>query len=149
MPSITIEPRVGGGPVVQLKPCEGTTITMTMPEGTRIFEDGGASGLAGDDASLTIHPDGTLEYDSPTTEYSMTLPAGLRVSLVQAFAGRNGQDLEDEIELPEEGAPAPEEEEENPQVNPNPEGGRKRRSRVKKQTRRAQRKRRNTVRKEF
>lgn len=146
MQSITIEPRVGGGPVVQLKPCAGMTITMTMPAGTRIFEDEGASGLAGDDASLTIHPDGTLEYDSPTAEYSLMLPAGLRTPLVQAFAGRNGQDLEDDILLPEEGAPVPEEEEENPRVNPNPEGGRKRRSRVKKQTRRSQRKRRNTVR---
>jgi hypothetical protein len=141
MPSIAIDPRVGGGPVVELKPCAGTTVVMTMPAGTRIFEDGATRGLAGGDASLTIHRDGTLEYDSPTAEYSLTLPAGLGADLFAAFAGRNGQELEDEIELDDADAENPQQDEENPQ-----NAGRKRRSGVKKQTRRSQRKRRNTVR---
>jgi hypothetical protein len=149
-PSITIEPRVGGGPVVQLIPCAGVTVTMTMPGPTRIFEGQGIRGLnvpwAENGLALVIHEDGTLEYNSPWAEYSLVLPRGLADELYAAFAGRNGQALENVIELPGENAPAPEEEEENPQVNPNPEGGRKRRSRVKKQTRRTQRKRRNTVR---
>lgn len=151
-PSVIIEPRVGGGPIVQLTPCAGVTFTVTMPNATRVFEEEGVRGLevpgAANGGSLSLHNDGTLEYNSPTAEYSLVLPRGLADELSVVFQGRNGQALEDEIDL--EAA-----EEENPaQPNAgeeeNPQGGRKRRSRgsrVKKQTRRAKGKRRNTVRK--
>lgn len=134
-PSISIGPRIGGGPVVQLIPCPGVTISMTMPAGTRIFDEGGTRGLeAPDRAALSIHQDGTLEYDSASAEYSLRLPAGLAEELFAAFQGKGGQALDDEIELEAEG-------EENPGAV---EGGR--RSRLKKQTRRTKGKRRNTVR---
>ncbi len=125
-PSITIEPREGGGPIVQLIPCEGVTVTMTMPAATRVFEERGIRGLIvpGDANrhSLSIHEDGTLEYDSPTAEYSLVLPRGLADELYAAFQGQKGKALEDDIDL--EAAV-----EENPGAV---EGGRKHRS--KKQT---------------
>jgi hypothetical protein len=150
MASIALEPRMGGGGLmVALEPCAGAVFVMTMPEGTRIFEDEDIRGVQGPEGepSLTIHRDGTLEYDSPDAEYSLTLPPALAGPFFAAFEGRNGQALEEAIVLPDENAPAvAEDEEENPRVEENPQGGRKRRSRVKKQTRRTQRKRRNTVR---
>jgi hypothetical protein len=122
---------------------------MTMPNATRVFEEAGIRGLdvpgAANGASLAIHQDGTLEYNSPTAEYSLVLPRGIADELYAAFQGRNGQALEDDIDLEaavEENPAGP-----NAGEEENPQGGRKRRSRVKKQTRRAKGKRRNTVRK--
>lgn len=139
-PSITIEPRDIGGPVVQLIPCAGVTVTMTMPGPTRIFEGQGIRGLnvpwAENGLALVIHEDGTLEYNSPWAEYSLVLPRGLADELYAAFQGRNGQALVDNIDLEaggEDNPAGPNEEEENPQ------GGRKR---GKKQTRRARKPRR-------
>lgn len=148
-PSITIDPQVGGGPIVQLIPCEGVTITMTMSAGVRVYEEAGRRGLhvpgTANGTALSIHENGTLEYDSPVAEYSLRLPRGLADDLFAAFQGKNGQVLEDEIDLETEEGENPA----GPNVGEeeNPYGGRKLRSRVKKQARRTQRKRRNTVRK--
>lgn len=115
------------------------SLTVTMPNGARIFEDGGIRGIdsGGGRGRLKIHRDGTLEYDSPTAEYSLVVSQRLTDQLFAAFEGRNGRPLEDAIELPEGPAPAAaEEDEENPRVEQNPQGGRKRRTRRARKTRR-------------
>ena len=134
MPSIAIERRQGSGPIVTLVPCEGTEVVLTMPEGVYVFEEDASRGLEGNGHSLTIHQDGTLEYDSQTAEYHLQLPRAMADELYAAFEGRAGQGLDAAIEVEGE-------------EDPTNVGGRKRRSRVKKQTRRTKGRRRNTVRK--
>lgn len=152
MPAIHIEPRVGGGPTVTIEPCDGVTITMTMPNGVRVFHGNDIRGLEGGGHSLTIHDEeGLVEYMSPDAEYSINLPVELADHVYAALANVAGQPLEDEIHAPED------EEEEAAEDNPaveaaadgDPQGGRKRRSRLKKQTRRTKRKSRKTIRKKL
>ena len=110
-----------------------------MPEGVYVFEEGGRRGLEGAGHSLTIHQDGTLEYDSQTAEYNIHLPPAIADPLYAAFEGRAGQPLQEAIEVDGDA-----------EEDPANVGGRKRRargSRVKKQTRRTKGRRRNTVRK--
>lgn len=152
MPEIDIEPRVGGGPIVTIEPCDGVTITMTMPNGVRVFHGNDIRGLEGGGHSLTIHDEeGLVEYMSPDAEYSINLPVELADHVYAALANLNGQPLEDVIHAPEA-----EDEEAPPEGNPaveaadeDPRGGRKRRSRLKKQTRRTKRKSRKTIRKKL
>ena len=148
MPTIDIEPRIGGGPIVTIEPCDGVSIVMTMPNGVRVFHGNDIRGLQGGGHSLTVHDEeGLVEYMSPDAEYSIHLPVELADQVYAALADLNGQPLDDEIHAPEdEGEDAAEE-------NPgDPQGGRKRRLRglrVKKQTRRTKGKRRNTIRKKL
>jgi hypothetical protein len=141
---IAVEPQAGGGVRVTLVNCGFRNITTVLPPGDRVFRDENSRGLdAGPQGYLTVFRDGVLECKSKDTEFDTKLPAAVARDLFDAFANLPvGQPLEDAIEVGGE----MDEEEENPAVNPNPEGGR-RRSRVKKQTRRTQRKRRNTIRK--
>ena len=152
MPTIDIEPRVGGGPVVTIEPCDGVSIVMTMPNGVRVFHGNDVRGLEGGGHSLTIHDEeGLVEYMSPDAEYNINLPVEVADAVYAALANLEGQPLEDEIHAPED-----EEEDAPPEPNPaveavdeDPRGGRKRRSRVKKQTRRTKGKGRKTIRKKL
>jgi hypothetical protein len=140
---ISIVPQEEGGPRVTLTNCGIRSITTVLPADSLVFDGGNTRGLEGGDGHLTIWQDGTLECRSGETEFDTKLPAAIAQDLFAAFKDLAGNALENPIEVGKE----MEEEEENPAVNPNPEGGKKRRSRVKKQTRRSQRKRRNTIRK--
>ena len=130
----------GEGPRITLTGCNGgRSFTSRLPNNAVVFNDPETSrGLeAGHDWSFSVHLDGTVEFNSPAVEYSTTVSEPLARRFYTALEGRAGNVLGDDIVVDDTATEA---------EDPSNVGGRKRRSRVKKQTRRAQRKRRNTKR---
>jgi hypothetical protein len=138
MPSIEIDRAPeGGGPTVVFKPCDGVEIVVSMPYTTVVWEDAraGMRGLhqgAADGPSFIVMRDGTFEFDdTKAVEINTIIPQQMARDLYDALGplvgGRVTRDIAANAAA---GA-----EEEDPQA-----AGR--RSRVKKQTRRARKTRR-------
>jgi hypothetical protein len=137
MPSIEIDRApAGGGPTVVFKPCDGVEIVVSMPATTGVFEADGLRGLhqgAARGPTILVDPrDGTFEFDdTKAVEINTIIPQQMARDLYDALGplvgGRVTRDIAANAAA---GA-----EEEDPQA-----AGR--RSRVKKQTRRARKTRR-------
>lgn len=143
MPSIEIDRAPeGGGPTVVFRPCDGVEIVVSMPYTTVVWEDARA-GMRGlhqgsvDGPSFIVMRDGTFEFEDTQSgvEINTIIPQQMARDLYEALGPLVGRRVTRDIAANAGAA----EEDEDPQA-----AGR--RSRVKKQARRTQRKRRNTVR---
>jgi hypothetical protein len=139
MPSIEIDRAPeGGGPTVVFKPCEGVEIVVSMPYTTVVWEDAraGMRGLhqgAVDGPSFVVMRDGTFEFEDTASgvEINTIIPLPMARDLYDALGPLVGGRVTRDIAANAAAA----EEDEDPQA-----AGR--RSRVKKQTRRARKTRR-------
>jgi hypothetical protein len=142
MPSIEIDRAPeGGGPTVVFKPCDGVEIVVSMPYTTVVWEDARA-GMRGlhqgsvDGPVFVVMRDGTFEFDDKkAVEINTIIPQQMARDLYDALGPLVGGRVTRDIAANAAAAA----EEEDPQA-----AGR---SRVKKQARRTQRKRRNPKRK--
>ena len=133
--TLSIEPEAGK-PRITLTNCHGFTITAVLPASARVFDDEDhIVGVAAGPAYFTVHQDGTLEFVSESVEYYTTISTGFARAISDALAPLAGNAVTDDIEIED-----PTSVDEDPQA-----AGR--RSRVKKQARRTQRKGRNPKRK--
>jgi hypothetical protein len=143
MPSIEIDRAPeNGGPTVVFIPCEGVKIVVSMPYTTVVWEDAraGMRGLhqgAVNGPSFIVMRDGTFEFEDTASgvEIQTIIPLSMARDLYDALGPLVGQHVTRDIAA---NAGAGDEDED-------PQGAG--RSRVKKQTRRTQRKRRNPKRK--
>lgn len=148
MPSIEIDRApAGGGPTVVFRPCDGVEIVVSMPATTVVFEADGMRGLhqgAARGPTILVDPrDGTLEFDDTRmVEINTTIPRQMARSLYDALGPLVGRRVDRDIAANGEARAA---EEDPGDDNEDPQGAG--RSRVKKQARRTQRKRRNPKRK--
>lgn len=148
MPSIEIDRApAGGGPTVVFTPCEGTKIVVSMPATTVLFEADGMRGLHQGSVrgpNFVVDPrDGAFEFDDMRgVEINTKLPLQMARALYDALDPSLGRRVDRDIAV---NADAAANNEDPGDDNEDPQGAA--RSRVKKQTRRTQRKRRNTIRK--
>lgn len=148
MPSIEIDrASPGGGPTVVFKPCEGVEIVVSMPATTVVFDSDGMRGLHQGSArgpNFVVDPrDGAFEFDDTRgVEINTVIPRQMARDLYDALGPLVGQKVTRDIAANGE---ADEGDEDPVQASDDPQGAG--RSRVKKQARRTQRKRRNPKRK--
>ena len=144
MPSIEIDRAApGGGPTVVVKPCDGVEIVVSMPATTVVFEADGMRGLHQGVArgpNFVVDPrDGAFEFDDMRgVEINTILPRQMARDLYDALGPLVGQRVTRDIAA---NGQAEAGEEDPGAAGEDPQGAG--RSRVKKQARRTQRKRRN------
>ena len=148
MPSIEIDRAApGGGPTVVFKPCDGVEIVVSMPSTTVVYEADGMRGLhqgAARGPNFVVDPrDGAFEFDDMRgVEINTILPRQMARDLYDALGPLVGQRVTRDIAA---NGQAEAGEEDPGAAGEDPQGAG--RSRVKKQARRTQRKRRNPKRK--
>jgi hypothetical protein len=147
MPSIEIDRApAGGGPTVVFRPCDGVEIVVSMPYTTVVFGDADFRGLhqgSVDGPTFIVARDGTFEFDDKkAVEINTIIPRRMAQDLFDALGPLVGQKVTRDIAANAEGEAGVED---PGSASEDPQGAG--RSRVKKQARRTQRKRRNPKRK--